>query len=87
MNRIFGSDFAMFFVRTDVDMQYTMFEIVRINVTELDRKARGKPCSKEIDTNGYPGLVMSSSGSSKTLEQCELDYFHNTLGCQLPWGN
>ena len=82
--RIFGSDFAMVFVNPKETISTHIYEVSRINMTELDSEKN--KCSNELDEiSEDPGLVMSPEGPM-TVEQCIQGYYHKNLNCQLPWG-
>ena len=82
--RIFGSDFSMVFINPNETIKTYIYEVSRVNMTELNIEKSS--CSDTLgESYENPGLVMSPDGP-KTIEQCILDYYHENLQCQLPWG-
>ena len=82
--RIFGSDFSMVFINPNETIKTYIYEVSRVNMTELNTEKSS--CSDTLgESYENPGLVMSPDGP-KTIEQCILDYYHENLQCQLPWG-
>ena len=72
----------MLFVKPHAEFSSYYFEIIRKNITNLNVKER--PCWENDDTSLSLGLAKSN-GTTKTIDQCILDFYHSKLGCQLPW--
>ena len=74
----------MVFINPNETIKTYIYEVSRVNMTELNTEKSS--CSDTLgESYEKPGLVMSPDGP-KTIEQCILDYYHEKLQCQLPWG-
>ena len=81
ISRLYGSDFAMVFVKPKQNMNSYFYEIQRKNVTAVSNE--NMRCTTEIE-NPHPGLAKDKD-DIKMIDKCISNYYVRKLGCKLPW--